>query len=63
MAEPPNNLEVQVQIHINQNNYHGGGRLSLNHTFSIRADSFNDVAEVLRKYDDLSKAIEQANKR
>ena len=59
---PPNNLEVSVRIDVRQQHY-GNGQLSLNHSFNIRADSFSDVAAVLMKYDELSKAIEAANKR
>lgn len=55
--ENPNVLNVQVQIHIRQEQY-GNGGLSLNHNFQIRAIDFAEVAEILKRYDDLSKAIE-----
>ena len=57
-----NNLNVTVRIEVRQEQY-GRGELCLNHTFSIRADSFSDVAAVLQKYDELSKAIEVANRK
>lgn len=57
---PDNELQVNIRIHVRQENY-SRGELQLEHNFSIRADSFSDIAAVLMKYDELSKSIQQAN--
>jgi hypothetical protein len=62
MHNPENLLEVSVRIEVRQPSY-GHGNLSLQHNFQIRADGFDDIAKVLLKYDELSKAIQEADSR
>lgn len=53
-------VEINIRIDIRQPLY-GNGQISLQHNFSIRADSFDDISRVMKKYDELSREIETLN--
>lgn len=57
-----NLMTVRVQVEIMNDSYGmaQSGRLSLHHEFQARAMDFGDISNLLKKYDDLSKEIEQS---
>ncbi len=55
-----NLMTIRIQVSISNEQY-GAGRLDLHHEFHARSMDFGQIAELLKRYDDLSKAIEQEN--
>ncbi len=60
---PQNIMHVRLSVSITNSNYGlNAGTLNLNHEFTAREMDFGEIAELLARYDHLSKIIESEKK-